>query len=226
MAKKIIRKKQRNRSTNWPVIFGVIALGVIGLLALLFISIQPKEIVSLADRCAENEMACVEVGQEDAPITMVEVLDFGCPHCRDFHDQTASNIQQVYVKTGDVKFVYFPYALSAQTVPATNASLCAQEQGAYTDYADTLFNRFDESDTLTTSGLLAAASDLGLDMDTFTTCVNDGRYNSLIQDNIDIARSNGINSTPTFVLNGKILVGALPFANFQAEIQSLLAQSG
>ncbi len=215
------RKNQVGRQTNWTVVYGIIGAGVIGLLALLVLNQQPQTLLSLEDRCDE-EGSCVAFGEASAPVQIIEILDFGCTHCRDFHEDTAVQIDEAYVQTGQAQFIYYPYALNSATLPAANASLCANEQDAYMPFVDELFAQFEVQGIRERSGLLRVAETVGLEMTQFESCVDNGRYNDVIQENIEIARQNRITSTPTFLINGRQISGAFPFETFRQEIEGLL----
>jgi len=225
MAKKSSRRrssKQSERKTNWTIIYAVIAGGIILLGGLLYFSLQSGEIVTIELRCEDEDAMCASKGNADAPVTIIEILDFGCVHCRAFHVETSPLIDSQYVATGDVRFVMMPYALSGNTLPAANAALCAEEQESYFTYSDALFAQYDNPDYLTRDSLIAAGETAGLEMASFSACVDDGRYNATITDNIDIARLNRVNSTPNFFINGVALEGAQPFSVFQQRIESYL----
>jgi protein-disulfide isomerase len=215
-------KKAAQRKTNWTLIGGVIFVGVLLLGVLFILSIQGDSIVTLEGFCKENPDKCVATGDADAPVTIVEVQDFGCPHCRSFHEETAPLIFSQYVETGQVQFIILPYALGSNTLPATNASMCANEQDSYFEFADALFAQFDTPNYLSRESLISAAEISGLDLDSFSTCVNEGRYNDVITDNIDLARSHRISSTPNFMVNNTKLEGAQPFSVFQQRIESFI----
>lgn len=225
MAKRSSRRKssrQPQRKTNWTVVYGVIAAGVILLGALLFFSLQGSEIVTIPDRCEDSDAECVTKGDANAPVKIVEVLDFGCNHCQAFHQETGALIDAQYVQNGDVQFVMFPYALSGTTLPATNAALCAEEQNAYFDFTDAMFAQFGEPDYLTRDSIMRAGETAGLEISSFAQCVDDGRYNDVIEENINVARNNRVNSTPNFFVNGEQLEGNQPFSVFQQRIESYL----
>lgn len=204
------------------VIGGVIALGAIILLGMLALALRQPQTSALQLYCENNPDACVTTGAEDAPVTIVEIMDFGCPHCRTFNRQTAPLIEEQYVETGQVRLVSFPYALRQETIPATNASLCANEQDAYFAFSDAMFERFEEPDILTRAGFIRAAEAVELDIDPFTECVDEGRYVPTIQQNIQRARAAGVTSTPNFFIDGRQLEGAQPFSVFQQRIESVL----
>jgi protein-disulfide isomerase len=211
------KKVQEKRGTNWIVIGGVIFVGVLGLFALLFLALrspEPAAAVTLADYCSENEDRCVELGTDNAPVTMVEVSDFGCPHCKDFHQEKSATIKETYVDAGQVKWVFLPYALRAETVPAANAALCANEQGQYLEFSDALY-RLPIEVGLTRDGFVSAAEEIGLAIDQFESCLQDGRYNQTIANNQEAARAARVSGTPTFFVNNQIISGNAPLAEFE-----------
>ncbi len=209
------------RKTNWWVIGGVIVGGVlfVGLLAL---ALRGPETLQLERYCEQNPENCLAEGAENAPITIVEVSDYGCPHCRDFNEETAGQIAEQYIETGQVKWVVLPFALSNQTVPTAVAALCAAEQDKFPAYHQAAFALQDSPLFNTTEGLQAAAKSAGLDTAAFATCLADNEYEQVIRQNMQAAVNAGINSTPSFAIGTEIIRGALPFAVFQQRIESLL----
>ncbi len=219
MAKRVKQTRQtQTRKTNWVVIGGVIGVGVIALFALLFLSMQEPEQPTLAKYCADNPDRCMVRGNPNAPVTIVEVSDYGCGHCRNFHVDTLPLLLAQYVETNQVRWITLPYALSSTTLPATNAAMCANEQGAYYEYAELLFRQQGSPIAFTPEGYAQAAQQLNLDMDSFNRCVSEGRYVNIIQENRNAARSVGISATPTFMINNRILEGNQPYAVFQQRI--------
>jgi protein-disulfide isomerase len=218
--KRVMRPAQRQ--TNWVLIGGMIAGGILILAALLIMSTQQPEKLTLEDYCHENPSACFSLGSADAPVKIVEIADFGCTHCRDFHVETFPSLEAQYVENEQVQFILMPYALSDVTLPAANAGVCAGEQGEYFAFAAAMYAGYDDPTTRTRDGFLRIAQNLDLDMDAFEACVAEARYNDMIRDNIQVASSNGVSSTPTFFINGTPLKGAFPLATFQQQIESQL----
>jgi protein-disulfide isomerase len=227
MAKKPIRTKktQTKKGTNWLLIGGVAVVGIIGLFGLLYLALREPDSTrqSLAEYCDSSDGNCVGYGDEAAPITLVEVSDFGCPHCRAFHQEKAPTLMERYVDTGDVRWLFVPYALRAETVPASNAALCANEQGQYVEFADALFNTEPAEQALTRNGFIAAAEEVGLDIDSFTTCLEDGRYNRVVTTNQEAARRAGVSATPSFFVNDVIIRGNVPMEEFERRFQQILS---
>jgi protein-disulfide isomerase len=159
-------------------------------------------------------------GPEDAPITIVEFSDFQCPFCRRFHEETYQALLDAY--PGQIRFVYRNLPLTSihpDAMPAAVASLCANDQGKYWEYHEKLFS----SETLDEPTYIQYATDLGLDVDTFTACLSDGSHDEFIQQDMDFAINLGIQSTPTFFVNGLAIVGAQPLSNFTQLIDQDLA---
>ena len=160
------------------------------------------------------------LGSDDAPITIVEFSDFQCPFCKRFHDETYQDLLEAY--PGQIRFVYRNLPLTSihpDAMSAAVASLCANEQNAYWEYHDKLFS----STTLGTDTYLQYANELNLNADEFTACLDSGRFDEFIQQDMDFAFNLGVQSTPTFFINGLAIVGAQPLTSFQQIIDKELA---
>lgn len=224
MAKKTRQKRQAaTRQTNWLLIGGVVAVGVIALFALLFFSLQEPEVPTLAEYCQDNPDRCIFRGDQNASVTIVEVSDFGCSHCRDFHAETLPSLKSDYIDTNDISWIVLPYALSSTTLPASNAAMCANEQDAYAEFGELLFGQQGQAIALTRDGFMQAAEQLGLEMNPFIDCLESGRYNGIIQENVNAARAARISATPSFMINDRLLEGAVPITVFQQRISSAAA---
>ena len=160
------------------------------------------------------------LGPDDAEIIIVEFSDYQCPFCRKFHDETYQSLLDAY--PGQIRFVYRNLPLTSihpNAMPAAVASLCANDQDAYWDYHEKLFS----SETLDEATYIQYAADLDLNVDTFTACLSDGSHDAFIQEDMQFALDLGVQSTPTFFVNGLAIVGAQPLANFQQIIDKELA---
>lgn len=160
------------------------------------------------------------IGPADAKVTIIEFSDYQCPYCQVWYKQVYQQLLASY--PGKLRFVYrdLPLPMHPEAVPAAEAANCAGEQNAYWKYHDALFN---QQYGLNRTAYDQYATDLGLDIQAFDACLESHRYQGEIQaDAADAARV-GINGTPSFVVNGRILVGALPFSDFKAVIDEELA---
>jgi protein-disulfide isomerase len=160
------------------------------------------------------------LGPDDAPITIVEFSDFQCPFCRRFQSETYQALMDAY--PGQIRFVYRNLPLTSihpEAMPSAIASLCANDQGKYWEYHEKLF----ANETLDQPTYIQHATDLGLDVDTFTACLSDGSHDDFIEQDMQFAINLGIQSTPTFFVNGLAIVGAQPLAKFTQLIDMDLA---
>lgn len=164
------------------------------------------------------------LGPQNAPITIIEFSDFQCPFCKSFHDQTFSRLQKKY--EGKIRFVYRDFPLSEihpLAQGAAEAADCANEQGKFWEYHDMLFQYQPQ---LEATALMAYANKLNLDMKVFQACLESHKYKSEVEGDYAMAIGLGLTGTPTFFVNGRILVGAQPLEAFSAYIDAELATAG
>jgi protein-disulfide isomerase len=160
------------------------------------------------------------LGPDNAKITIVEFSDFQCPYCRRFHADTYHALLDAY--PGQIRFVYRNLPLTSihpNAMPAAIASLCANDQNAYWDFHEKLF----ANDTLDEATYIQYATDLGLDVNTFKACLSSGSHDDFIKQDMDFSLGLGVQSTPTFFVNGLAIIGAQPLANFKQLIDKELA---
>lgn len=203
MAKK---QQQQQRQTNWTLIYSIIGAGAFALVALLIYSVvSPQEpVMSVDERCETNPEFCISLGDESAPVSVLEISDFGCPHCQNFHNNVFPTLKENYVDTGQVNWIILPFSLwTDYTLSTANAAMCANEQGLYSEYSDELFANFRSADEHSRTWLVENAEAAGLDVDEFSDCVSDGRYIDTIEDNISAARRSQVSGTPSFFINGE-----------------------
>lgn len=165
-------------------------------------------------------------GDPNAPITMVEFTDYECPFCSRHVSETDPMIQENYVDSGQVFYVIrdLPLPFHPAAEPAAQAARCAGDQDAYWEMHDELFANQEGWSTATdpSSEFSAYASSLGLNVSTFDSCMESGKYAQAVQDDLALASQVGANGTPSFFINGQPLVGAQPYAAFEALIESQL----
>jgi len=115
----------------------------------------------------------------------------------------------------------FPLRSHGQAHRAAEAARCAAAESRYWPYHDRLFadqGRFAEDQ------LIAYAVELGLDRDAFTRCLTERRFARAVEADVVQGRALGIRSTPTFLINGRTLVGAHPVTTFRSVIEDLLGR--
>ena len=107
---------------------------------------------------------------------------------------------------------------------AAEASECAAEQDAFWQFHDFLYENQNGENrgAFNKDNLKQFAEDLGLDKDQFDQCLESGKYVELVEQEIRLAQQLGIQSTPSFIINGIPVIGAQPFENFQQVIEKAL----
>jgi protein-disulfide isomerase len=170
------------------------------------------------------------VGRADAPVTIIEFSDLQCPYCARHALNTFPQIKRNYIDTGKVRYAArdFPLTMHPFAMPAAVATRCAGEQGKFWQYRHALFER---QNGLATSAYDALAAELGLDVPRFAECQKDGAQAAAVRADIGLAGSNGITTTPSFVIGrlvngvfeGETFSGAKPYADFAARIDAALA---
>jgi len=129
------------------------------------------------------------------------------------------------VQDGKVRLAYFHFAfLGPESQWAAEASECAGEQDAFWEYHDFLYENQNGENrgAFGQDNLKQFAGQLGLDEDAFSQCLDSGKYTDIVQQEKQMAQQLGVQSTPTFVINGRPVVGAQPFESFQQVIESIL----
>lgn len=176
---------------------------------------------------------CPSKGDPNAPVTMIEVSDYGCSHCRDYAMDIEPLIEEQYIKTGKVRYVVHSFGLAPGTQSIAATALCAWDQGKFWEYHKALFEnqgKFDPAD------LALYAQQVGMDTQQFATCVNSGKYVADVSTTSNAARAAGVTGTPSFFINRKMVIGALPFScapsapecqlgSFQSHIEAALKGS-
>lgn len=165
-------------------------------------------------------------GSDEAKVTLVEFTDYQCPFCKRHFDQTEEQLQSEYIKTGKVRWIIrdLPLSFHQNAHLAAEAARCAGDQEKYKAMHDKLFatqTAWGEAATAKTlfSGY---AKGLGLNSTAFDQCLTSGKFKAAVDDDLALAQKVGAGGTPTFFINGQILVGAQPFSAFQAAIDAAL----
>lgn len=160
-------------------------------------------------------------GEAGAPITIVEFSDFECPFCGRA-EEAVKKVMEAY--KGKVRLVYrdFPLPFHAKAQKASEAALCAGEQGKYWEMHETLFAN---QQALEVSQLKDHAKKVGLEDKKFAECLESGRTASTVDASKKAGEAAGVTGTPAFFINGRPLSGAQPFERFKEIIDTELAGS-
>ncbi len=171
----------------------------------------PRQAVAAANSPAK--------GPAKAPVEMIEFSDFQCPYCL----RADPTVQQVLSTYGDrIRFVYRHYPLPnhPNARPAAEAAACAGEQDKFWQYHDRLFA---DPTKLTDPDLKRHAAELGLNTGQFNGCLDSHKLKAKVDTDLKAGEEAGVNGTPAFFINGRVLSGAQPFEAFKKIIDEELA---
>ncbi|HEX5166752.1 MAG TPA: DsbA family protein [Thermomicrobiales bacterium] len=227
------RKRQRFLMIGGAV---VVALIIVGALITFNRSDDGDGASDLAITVPEARDASVPqdgrtLGSPDAPVTIIEYADFQCPFCGDWAKTIEPRLVQDYISTGQVRLEFhaFPFlddrADGSESDNATEAALCAQDQGQFWAYHDLLFNNQsgENEGAFSRDRLIEMARNVnGLDVDQFTSCIDGDEHEDEVQALYQGAIDAGVNSTPTFDVNGTKVTG-INYPQLQQAIEAALA---
>jgi len=165
------------------------------------------------------------LGEQSAPVTVIEYSDFQCPFCGKFFKEIEPTLREKYIKTGKVKFIYRNFAfLGQESLWAASAARCAGEQGKFWQYHDYLYgNQSGENQgAFNKSNLKGFASVLGLAQEKFDSCLDSEKYTGAIEKETKEGSAAGVSGTPASFINGTLYPGALPVAAFTKIIDNEL----
>jgi protein-disulfide isomerase len=168
-------------------------------------------------------------GAETAKVWLVEVSDFQCPFCKQWHDETFAKIDQEYVKTGKVRLAYLNFPLTRihrNAQAAAEAAMCAGVQGKFWELHESLFQTqrswADLKSPIAVFDSLARAAKV--DPKGWNSCMTTHATAKLIQADRDRSTQAGVESTPTFFIGDRALAGAYPVDTFRVAIDQAIAK--
>ncbi len=198
------------------------------------IQINPKEQTAAVNPLANSaglpviSDRDVILGDQKAPVSIIEYSDYQCPFCGRFFEQIEPSLREEYIKTGKAKMVYRNFVfLGPESFAAAQAAECAKDQNKFWAYHDAIFvaeaaDGKENNGNLERGLFLKLAKDLQLDVNSFTACLDGNKYAEKARSETTEAQKAGINSTPTVFINGEMIRGAQPYAQFKAAIDSFL----
>jgi protein-disulfide isomerase len=159
-------------------------------------------------------------GNAAAPVTIVEFSDYQCPFCARVNP-TLARIRETYGDRVKIVFKDYPLPNHPQAPKAAEAARCAGEQNKYWEMHDAMFAN---QRALEVPMLKQSARAIGLDGAKFDSCLDSGKWAKTIRAGSDLGEQMGVNSTPTLYVNGRVVLGAMPFDNFKLIIDEELSR--
>ena len=171
------------------------------------------------------------LGNENAPVTIIEFADFQCPFCEKFFTNSESDIISKYVNTGKVRFIFedFPF-LGQESEDAAEAAKCAQAQGQFWPYHNYLYSHQDPNGEnkggFSISNLESFAKTIsGINTTKFNSCLVGHQELNAAQSEMATGYNDGVNSTPTIFINGKEVVGLYNTSVYESMIDADLKKN-
>jgi len=159
-----------------------------------------------------------ERGPKNASVTIIEFSDYQCPFCQKAED-VVDQVMKTYADK--IRLVYrdYPLPFHPNARPASEAAACANAQGKFWEYHAKLFH----GDGLEPEKLKTYADQVGLDRKKFDDCLEKKPFKAEIDKDVKDGEKAGVNGTPAFFINGRMLSGAQPFEKFKEVIDDELA---
>ena len=170
------------------------------------------------------------LGSTSAPITIVEFGDYQCEACYHWYHNTRADIIDNYVDTGKANLVFMdlPF-LGRDSITAAQATYCADDQGKYWEYHETLYNFQEAIDNgwASKDRLVSFAFNLDMNLDEFNDCMDSSKYAKRVKANYDESQRFGAEATPTFLIISpdgavKKITSAQPYSVFSQVIEPML----
>ncbi len=219
---------------NMKAFYGILALmAMVGAAAVWMASQRSGDsITRIMDAPAPDNTEAFPgyvMGSESAPVEIVEYADFTCNHCATFAVLQGPDVKSRLVQTGMARWRFRGFALNQLSLVPLHASDCAGEQGKFWEMHDQLM--FRQSDWLRSDPgrwlrtFRGYADQIGVDMDSYDQCMEEGRYASRILATREEIAALGIHSTPIFDVGGQRANGAISYDQLRALVDQAMAEN-
>ena len=159
-------------------------------------------------------------GPADAKVTIIEFTDFECPYCKR-GKETMDEVLEIYGDQVRLAFKHFPLDFHLNAQKAAEATECAGDQGKFWEMHDWMF---DNQKELAVDNLKIAAANLGMNSSDFDSCLDSGKYEGKVKDDMTAGSEFGVSGTPAFFINDTLISGAQPIEKFREVIDAELAK--
>jgi len=172
---------------------------------------------------SEVSLQELSIGDDDAPVTIIEYASMTCSHCADFHNETYPALKEDYIEKGEVKFIFREFPLDKLSMATSMLARCVDNSISLA-FIDILFqNRNKWYSDNAIAELKSLSKQAGLSSKDFDQCLNDQELlDQLIIQKENAIKEFQINSTPSFIINGKVVSGNKPYSYFKSEIDRIL----
>jgi protein-disulfide isomerase len=199
----------------WLFLFSVLAFMIVALPG-----------VARADGVPPISDEDVVLGKPDAPVTIIEYASLSCPHCAEFEALTWPQVKKEWIETGKARYVFRDFPLNGPAFRASLLARCAARaefypfiEELYANQASWVFD--DEAATMNALQRIGVVG--GVSADRFAACQQDKTLQAKISASEAAAQQAGVDSTPTFFINGTKVAGAMAYSDFVKPLQAAAA---
>jgi protein-disulfide isomerase len=230
------REQQKKRQRQTVIIISIVVVAVV-LVGLFLLTQQPAEAPIPAEAVARYEgipQSTTDdgfpvLGNDDAPVKVLEYASFDCTHCREFHDSAMSGLVQ-RVRNGEVQFTYVPLSGTGSItngLGAARTAICAGQQGKFWEFHDALFSwqGLYANTAFSDQRLKTGLTNAGIDRGQWDQCMASSTPQTIMDSALRASQLQNITGTPSLVVNGTMLP-AVDAASLNAAIDQALAASG
>lgn len=201
------------------------ALTAVGAGALLPGFMQHALAQSMSDVATPGPLGDLVLGNEKAPVTIIEYASMTCPHCATFANETYPKLKKDYIDTGKVKYIFREFPLDDLAMAAAMLARCAGKTDKNRAFA--LIEMFFEKQRewvvqRPIEPIKNLIKQVGLTEKDFEACLSDREMSAAILKDQERATKLGVNSTPSFFINGQLQKGAMTFDELEKVIKPLL----
>jgi protein-disulfide isomerase len=209
-------------TTRRAFLWGSCALAVFAKLGFV-LDVRAQSQVPNADLAQPSPLGDVVLGSPDAPVTIIEYASMTCPHCAQFQAKTFPKLKERYIDTGKVRYIFREFPLDPLAAGAFMLARCA-DKDKYLSIVDLFFGTQREwvvPNPL--QPLFNIAKQAGYNEETFNACLKNQQILDGIQNVRDhAAKVLNVESTPTFFINGKRVIGDVSIEDMEKEIKPFL----
>ncbi len=149
-----------------------------------------------------------------------------CPYCKEWHANTYPKLYDEFIKTGKIRFAYinFPLSMHKNAAPASRAAMCAGVQGKFWEMQDAIFASQNKWEGLAdpTAYFEGLVKGTGINIESWKSCIESRSIQSMIDADYARAKKQGVRSTPSFIVGGRLVEGAVPIEDMRKMINAAL----
>lgn len=226
----VVKKSRKDANRGFYIALIVVAIaGIAGISYLVSRSSATSRVTEVDPTLPPVEAVGYVIGDSAAPIEVLEFADFECGACAQFAILTAPDVKQRLVETGQIRLRVMDVPFHTNSWTASLAAACANAQGKFWPMHDALYNTQERWNTLTTSNplgpIVEVAREAGLDADQLRQCVEARTYQANVQSHLKEAETRGVRATPSFIIGGNLVTGAIGYDSFKNHVDAAIAQA-